>query len=40
VTATGPLPSSGNVFPVICALMILLTSVKGMSIGTPILTLP
>src|SRR5205085_12302091 len=40
VTATGALPSSGNVRPFNCALMILFTSVKGRSIGTPTFTLP
>ena len=35
VTSTEPEPSSGKVFPANCAWMILLISVKGMSIGTP-----
>src|SRR6185437_16896845 len=40
VTSTGPEPSSGNVFPANWASMILLTSVNGRSIGTPMLTPP
>jgi hypothetical protein len=40
VMATGPLPSSGRVRPFSWALTILLTSVKGRSIGTPMEMLP
>ena len=40
VTSTGPEPSSGNVRPANCASTILLISVKGTSIGTPMLTPP
>ena len=40
VTATGPDPSSGKVRPANCASTILLISVKGTSIGTPITTPP
>src|SRR5947209_14360391 len=40
VTSTEPEPSSGKVLPANCASTILLISVKGMSIGTPIVTRP
>src|SRR5882757_5049051 len=40
VTSTGPEPSSGKVRPAICASMILLSSLNGMSIGTAMLTPP
>ena len=40
VTSTEPEPSSGNVRPANCASRILLISVNGRSIGTPMLTPP
>src|SRR6516164_9241648 len=40
VTSTGPEPSSGNVLPAICCSMILLSPVKGRSMGTAMLTPP
>ena len=40
VTSIEPEPSSGNVLPANCASTSLLISVKGMSMGTPIVTLP